>query len=206
MNTEEREAHWNDVYQKKAAESVSWYQPLPLDSLDIIQAVCKDKDAPIIDIGCGDAYLTEVLLKKGFTCLSALDVSRMAIDRARERIGEPAKEVKWLIGDVLRFHTEQPYFFWHDRAAFHFLTAPDEIATYAAIAGKCISTGGYLLVAAFSECGPEKCSDLPVHRYHEESIALVFRHDFELVQTLRKQHLTPGNKEQEFIFAVFQKI
>ena len=206
MNTEERKQHWESVYQTKAPETVSWYQPLPLDSLEWISELCPDKKAAIIDVGCGDAFLSEALLQRGYENLSALDISRAAVDRARERMGARADEISWIVGDVLHFTTEDPFFFWHDRAAFHFLISPADIASYGAIAGKCISVGGWLMVAAFSEGGPDSCSNLSVHQYNEESIALVFRHDFKLMQTLRKMHLTPGNKEQEFIYALFQKI
>lgn len=206
MNTDERKQHWEAVYQSKAADTLSWYQPLPLDSLEWISELCPDKKVPIIDVGCGDAFLSEALLQRGYENLSALDISRSAVDRARERIGERADEISWIVGDVLHFTTEQPFFFWHDRAAFHFLTQPAEIADYAALAAKGIRVGGWLLVLAFSETGPEKCSGLPVHRYQEESLSLVFRHDFRLAESKQIRHLTPGGKEQDFILALLQRI
>lgn len=205
MDADARKEHWEEVYHTKAADTVSWFQPVPLTSLELITGVCPDKKAAIIDIGCGDAFLSEALLQRGYENLSALDISHEAIERARKRIGAGADEITWLAGDVLDFKPHATFDFWHDRAAFHFLTMPEDISAYADIAGKGIKPGGWLLVAAFSETGPDKCSGLPVHQYNEKSLSLVFRHDFELVKTMAEKHRTPAGKEQDFIFCLFKR-
>lgn len=47
MNQKE---HWENVYQNKSAEEVSWYQEIPTISLSIIQKWNLQKEVAIIDV------------------------------------------------------------------------------------------------------------------------------------------------------------
>lgn len=53
MSTLERQAHWQNVYQTKDENAVSWFQERPDISLDLIHATGVVTDASIIDIGGG---------------------------------------------------------------------------------------------------------------------------------------------------------
>jgi hypothetical protein len=53
MSTFERQAHWQNVYQTKAEQTVSWFQEIPDISLDLIHATGVDEGASIIDIYAG---------------------------------------------------------------------------------------------------------------------------------------------------------
>jgi hypothetical protein len=46
-----RKKHWNEVYQTKTPDDVSWYQRRPELSLELIAASDSDKDSGIIDVG-----------------------------------------------------------------------------------------------------------------------------------------------------------
>jgi hypothetical protein len=46
-----RQQHWNQVYQIKGPQDVSWYQRRPELSLALIAASGLSKDAGIIDVG-----------------------------------------------------------------------------------------------------------------------------------------------------------
>ena len=50
MSTPERQAHWQNVYQTKAEDEVSWFQSSPTISLDLIRATGARKDASIVDM------------------------------------------------------------------------------------------------------------------------------------------------------------
>lgn len=65
MPENQRKAHWESVYQKKALTEVSWYQTRPTVSWDLIQYLGIAKDAAIIDIGGGDSLLVDFLLSEG---------------------------------------------------------------------------------------------------------------------------------------------
>jgi hypothetical protein len=51
--------HWNNIYSSKAVDAVSWYQPVPVVSLDLINSINLEKASPIIDIGRGASNLVD---------------------------------------------------------------------------------------------------------------------------------------------------
>ena len=61
-----RKDHWQKIYKTKAFEEVSWYQPIPKTSLNFIEAIKKESTPSIIDIGGGDSFLSDCLIKKGY--------------------------------------------------------------------------------------------------------------------------------------------
>ena len=126
MNSTERTAHWQAIYDAKPLESCSWYQPVPQTSLDFITTLNLPLDAPILDVGGGDSLVVDHLLRAGFADVTVLDISSKAIDRAKERLGEDASRVTWVVSDVTDFRPTRTYALWHDRAAFHFLTAEED--------------------------------------------------------------------------------
>ena len=103
--------HWNSLYSSKKLEEVSWYQKIPQTSLDFIFDANLSKDDAIIDIGGGDSFLVDNLINAGFTNLTVLDISKLAIDRAKFRLGNNAKKVKWIVCDVRNFTSKKNMFF-----------------------------------------------------------------------------------------------
>ena len=99
----ELKKHWEDVYQKKKPNEVSWLQEIPTMSLEYIQQLNIPLSAKIIDIGGGDSYLTEHLLEKGYTNITVLDISENAINRAKQRLGANANLIKWINTDIINF-------------------------------------------------------------------------------------------------------
>ena len=91
-----------------------------------------------------------------------LDISEASIERAKLRLGEQAEKVTWIVADAANFEPDRKYDFWHDRAAFHFLTSEHEVAGYLNTARQHLSENGIMVVGTFSENGPEKCSGMAV--------------------------------------------
>src|SRR5437879_1858716 len=124
---ETRKEHWEQVYSTKQPNEVSWTQEFPKTSLDFIRSFNLPKVASIIDIGGGDSKLIDYLLNQGYQNITVLDISSRAIDRAKQRLGEKATTVNWIVCDITEFKPATTYECWHDRAAFHFLTTTNEI-------------------------------------------------------------------------------
>ncbi len=57
--------HWDKVYSEKQPTEVSWYEPMPEISLELLRSCELSKDAAIIDIGAGDSFLAEFLVSQG---------------------------------------------------------------------------------------------------------------------------------------------
>ncbi|MCD1118013.1 class I SAM-dependent methyltransferase [Chryseobacterium turcicum] len=195
--------HWQNVYETKNPNEISWTQKIPQTSLSLIEDASKDKSSKIIDIGGGDSNLVDFLLQKEFKNISVLDISAKALEKAKTRLGTQAKNIDWITTDITEFETNNQYDIWHDRAAFHFLATEEEIKKYVEIVRDAVSDT--LIIGTFSVNGPQKCSGLPIVQYDEERLKNIFSTDFELVTSFTENHITPFNTIQNFIFCQFKK-
>lgn len=89
--------HWETVYETKNPDQVSWTQEVPKTSLDFIASFGATKTSKIIDIGGGDSKLVDYLLDNGFENITVLDISAKALDKAKNRLGDKAKKVNWVV-------------------------------------------------------------------------------------------------------------
>lgn len=193
--------HWESVYESKSSEAVSWYRPHLERSLLFVIDAKLDPGEPIIDVGGGSSTLADDLLELGFSDLWVLDISRTAIERAKQRLGEAASKVTWLVGDVTALELPASHFaFWHDRAVFHFLTEPQARARYVDNVHRSLKVGGHIVVATFGESGPVQCSGLDVVRYRPEALHGQFGASFTKVSSRTENHVTPWGTEQEFVY------
>ena len=199
------EDHWQNVYDKKNENEVSWYQNSPKLSLEFVKSLNLSLDAEIIDIGAGESRLVDNLLEMGFVNLSVLDISSKSIEKTKKRLGLKSKLVNWIVSDINNFNPTKKYDLWHDRAAFHFLKDSVEIDNYVKLVKSSLHNQGNLIIATFSENGPLKCSGLEVSRYSENSISDLFNNDFELIKSQKSIHKTPFSTSQEFLFSKFKK-
>ena len=204
MNIFEQQ-HWDNVYGTKAGNEVSWFQPYPKTSMEFVELFNLPLNANIIDIGGGDSYFVDALLEKGYQNIYVLDISATAIERAKKRLGVRASKVHWIVSDITEFEPPLQFDFWHDRAAFHFLTTENKIYKYVSIAEDAIKKDGYLILGTFSETGPAKCSGLETKQYSEASMSARFEVAFNRVKCIQEDHKTPFNTLQNFLFCSFKK-
>lgn len=200
-----KKEHWENIYQTKELTDVSWYQPIPETSLTFFKQFEVPAQANIIDVGGGDSFLVDHLLALGYQNISVLDISDAAINRAKHRLGDLAEKVTWINEDAAIFKPTQKYDFWHDRAAFHFLTNKKDISNYVKTASQSINSSGILLLGTFSENGPKKCSGIEIHQYSELEMVETFDADFEKIECLNIDHKTPFDTLQNFTFCSFRK-
>ncbi|WP_312902972.1 class I SAM-dependent methyltransferase [Chryseobacterium taichungense] len=206
MNTDKTSTqHWNTIYQSKNENEVSWYQEYPKASIELIKELNLPLSAHIIDMGGGESHLVDVLLEMGYTNISVLDISETALQKNQNRLGEKSKLVNWIATDITEFIPRQKYDLWHDRAAFHFLTAEENVKKYVSIAERTITQDGFLIMGTFSDNGPTKCSGLDTKQFTEESLKKVFERSFELKSFKYLDHSTPFNTIQNFLFCTFQR-
>lgn len=206
MENFDRKKHWEEIYQTKQLNEVSWVQPIPETSLDFFKHFDVPTHAKIIDIGGGDSFLVDHLLSMGYQDITVLDISEAAIDRAKQRLGAKAESVKWIIADTSTFSPTEKYDFWHDRAAFHFLTDEQEISNYIETAQQHMNSTGILVIATFSEQGPKKCSGIEIKQYSEMTMTHQMSPFFEKIKCITVDHKTPFDTIQNFVFCSFRKL
>lgn len=193
--------HWENIYRIKAPDQVSWFQPHAVSSLQLIERVCPDRSARIIDVGAGASMLVDDLLAAGYRHVSVLDIAAQALAISQMRLGGLAAAVEWRVGDVTRVALPEAGFdVWHDRAVFHFLTREEDRKHYVEQAWRAVRPGGFVIVATFGPNGPLQCSNLDVCRYAPDSLHDQFGPAFELMGHQTEQHPTPAGKMQEFVY------
>ncbi len=200
-----RKEHWDRVYTTKPFNGVSWYQARPDVSLEFVRELDIAKTEAIIDVGGGDSFFVDHLLALGYTHITVLDISAAAIERAKLRLGELAGMINWVVSDITEYQPDRKFDFWHDRAAFHFLTTEEQVNKYLATANRALSPSGKMVIGTFSESGPEKCSGLPVKKYSESSLDHLLGKWFQKIKCIHTDHLTPFNTIQNFLFCSFKK-
>ena len=61
----DRKKHWENIYDKKQMNEVSWFQPIPGISINLIKKYNLLPTAKIIDVGGGDSFLVDHLFNMG---------------------------------------------------------------------------------------------------------------------------------------------
>jgi SAM-dependent methyltransferase len=206
MMNSSQQTHWENLYQAKGEQEVSWFQESPTLSLELIALAGAVPSTGIIDIGGGTSRLVDCLLAQGYRDVTVLDLSSTALATARERLGSDADRAKWIVADVTTWEPSERYAVWHDRAAFHFLNKREEQTAYVRCLGHALKDGGHAIIGTFALDGPEKCSGLPVTRHNAETIGKLLGPGFSLVDSRRHQHATPWQSVQNFQFSTFVKI
>ena len=193
--------HWDRVYATKTPNAVSWYRRHLDRSLALIERAIPESSASIIDIGGGESTLVDDLLLRGYANITVLDISQGAIDVTRSRLGSAADQVRWIAADITEVELEpRAYDLWHNRAVFHFLTAPEQRTAYVRQVARSVKPGGHVIVSAFGPEGPTKCSGLDVVRYDAESLHGEFGARFRLVESSTELHRTPFETTQQFLY------
>ena len=199
-----RKSHWNNLHASRDPTSVSWYEPRPRKSLELIEAAGLARDAPIIDVGAGASLLVDELLDAGYRDLTLLDVSGEALKKVAARLGARANRVTLIEQDVTTFIADRRYALWHDRAVFHFLVASGDRHKYLESMRGALLPGAQIVMATFGLDGPPRCSGLEVVRYSAETLSHELGRDFALMETSTETHATPAGSLQQFVYCRFR--
>jgi hypothetical protein len=211
--SEDLKAHWEHIFRTKAPDAVSWFEPVPEVSLQLIgkcvaalQANNPQPPYHLLEVGTGNSAHAQHLLLRlpGQLELTLLDISGEALRRTEAQLGQQPN-VQYVEDSILTANLPQPVHLWHDRAVLHFFTEPEQQAQYAAQLKRCVAPGGYVMLGGFAPTGPEKCSGLPVFRHTESSLTKLVGSAFSVVQFLAYSHPTPFATQQDFLFGVFRR-
>lgn len=200
---------WDKIYAQKAADQVSWYRPHLETSISMIEQAGGGSSASIIDVGAGESTLVDDLLERGYSYLTVLDISQVAIAATQNRLGDRADRVRWIVADITQASLEPAaYDVWHDRAVFHFLTTPAERNSYVRKVVQAVKRGGHVIVSTFGPQGPVRCSGLDVVRYNAKSLHAQFGAKFRLISSSWHLHKTPFGTTQQFLYChcILQKL
>ena len=199
-------SHWENVYETKKADQVSWFKPHLSKSLGLILEAGIKKNDPVIDVGGGASTLADDLLREGFTDITVLDISSQSLEVTKKRLGKESSKIHWLVDDITTANLPKGrYALWHDRAVFHFLTKSEDRKKYVTIMNQSLKPQGTAIIATFSLKGPERCSGLDIVRYSAETLQAELGKNYHRMKSLEESHDTPFGTKQEFIYCVFKR-
>lgn len=201
--------HWDRIYSTTPLPQLGWYEPQPALSLELIRHCVLGKQHPILDVGSGASTLIPALLEDGYENITALDISPVALQKARAALGsEKAARVRWLVEDITQPSISvdlSNIVLWHDRAVFHFLTAKQRRLDYLATLKRVLHPGGYVILAAFAVGGATKCSGLDVQNYDPDKLVRFLGSEFDLIESRSHTYKMPSGDLRPYVYALFQR-
>ncbi len=208
MNDSMKE-HWDEIYEALDADELTWYEEIPEPSIKLLSKCHITNDETILDVGAGASTFVDYLIGQGFSNIIATDISEIALEKLKERLGkEKASLVRWIVDDITRpvhIRNLRDIAVWHDRAVLHFLLEDKQQHMYLSTLKKVIKKGGYVIIAAFSLKGAKKCSGLDVKNYDQNMLAKFLGEDFSLLEYFDYTHHMPSGEPRPYIYTLFQK-
>ena len=202
--------HWDKVYSKIDLDKLGWYEETPQPSLDLINSCNLNKDAAILDVGSGATTLIKNLIHDSYSNILALDISPVALDRAKQLLTpDEAAKVKWIVDDVTNpenLNQQGSIDLWHDRTVLHFLIEENQQKKYLETLKKVVRKEGFVIIAVFSRDGAKKCSGLNVKNYDQNMIKEFLGKDFKLLKHFPYLYKMPSGDIRPYVYTLFQRI
>ncbi len=196
-------ARWDRTHATHHPERVGWFEAERATALALLRRTGAGPDDAIVDVGGGARGLAAAALAAGHRDVTVLDCSARALALGRERLGDRAARVSWVVADVRDWVPPRRYAVWHDRALLHFLTAEADRRAYAATLAAALRADGHAVIGTFAPDGPPRCSGLAVSRWTPEGIAGAL--GLALVEGARTEHRTPSGTRQPFSWALLRR-
>jgi SAM-dependent methyltransferase len=167
---------WNERYEKGDAP---WDTGRPSSELRRVAAEETVVRCRAIELGCGTGTNAVWLARQGFD-VAAVDLSPLAIERAREQANAADVRVRFLVADVLNPPPELtgPFHFFFDRGCYH-VVRRENVAAYLETLRRLTQPGALGLVLTGNAREPHDPGP-PVVR--EEQIRAEFGPLFDIVQ------------------------
>ena len=196
----EVKTHWEKVYKAKAPDAVSCYLPHLETSLALIERTGASLSSCILDVGGGESTLADDLVSRGYQNITVLDISETAVKVSKQRMGEAANHVHWLVADVLATELAPRAYVCHDQGRISFSDDHGATNRLRSNVARSVKRGGQVIVSTFGPEGPRKCSGLEVMRYDADSLHDQFGARFRLIESSQELHETPQGAMQQFLY------
>lgn len=208
MNLSMKE-HWDEIYEGLDDYELTWYEEMPEPSIRLLSRCHFNKEESILDVGAGASTFIDYLVNQGFKNIIAADISEIALNRIKTRLGkEKVSSVRWLVDDItdpVHIQDIRNVAVWHDRAVLHFLLEEKQQKVYLSTLKKVLKNNGYVIIAAFSLIGAKKCTGLDVKNYDQDMLAEFLGEDFKLLEYFDHIYYMPSGEPRPYIYALFQK-
>lgn len=189
--------HWDSSYSGDYTTR-GWFQATADPSWRMIGDLSRSSSA--IDIGAGASVWVDEALDRGWSDLTVLDWSPVALDLSQARLGQRATSVEWIRADLLSWTPPRSFDLWHDRAVLHFLRDDADRRRYASVLRASTRHGSVVVIGSFGPTGPQMCAGLPVRRQSVADFESLFATDFTIEQTYEEAHVRPDGDTQDYLW------
>jgi len=202
-----RSEHWDSIFASTEESKLGWYEKEARQTFQLLDDVPNWENGTIFIPGAGTSVLIEELLKKRVK-LVLNDISSVALNNLKTRLGDKCDEIYWLCQDItipIR-ETIPAIDIWIDRAVLHFLTEEEEIKKYFENVQSTLKAGGFAAFAEFSKTGASKCAGLPLHRYSVEELSERLGSSFGLVSHFDHIYINPNGDPRPYVYVLFKRL
>jgi len=191
--------NWEALYSEKSVESLPWYyphlEPEIKERLDNLSP-----QAHILDIGAGPGTQAIEMAKLGYN-VTATDISKAAMEKARLRAAEEGVRLEFLQDDILDSKLIGEYEVILDRGCFHSITPVDR-GKFVATVHKLLKPKGLFLLKTFSK---EEKGPSGGHRFSADEIKDIFHTGFEIETIKETVFQTMMDYEPKGLFCIMRK-
>jgi SAM-dependent methyltransferase len=170
----------------------------------------------ILELGCGPGRNAMYMAHKGCK-VDALDISKNAIEWAKERANEGELDINFHCQSLFDFTFKQnSYDFVYDCGLLHHL-APHRRLTYLEIISKALKPNGHFGLVCFNTDGALETSDWEIYKggslkrgigYTEERLKEIFAKDFEILRFRKMKKIDQPSElfGEDFLWASLMQI
>lgn len=159
-----------------------------------------DPSTSAVDIGAGASVWVDEALDRGWTDVTVVDWSGVALALSKARLGSRGAQITWIETDVLCWTPPRTFGLWHDRAVLHFLLDDVDRLRYADSLRAGTHAGSVVVIGGFGPTGPDMCAGLPVRRQSISDFEDLFGDDFTIERTYEQSHVRPDLDTQDYLW------
>ena len=165
---------WDSLYKSQKVQTMPWYNENLDTDLEEELERRKITKGRILDLGTGPATQAMQLSKRGFK-VTGSDISKAAINRAREAYANHNNNIDFIIDDILNSNIDDKNFdYVFDRGCFHVIPI-EKRTTYIREIKRILVGKGILFLKCFSR--KESREEGP-YKFSEEEIRQLFGREF----------------------------
>ncbi|TFV97499.1 class I SAM-dependent methyltransferase [Algoriphagus kandeliae] len=197
--------HWDKAYLNSSEDQLGWFENDFSPSFRLINQCNLDSNDAVLLVGSGSSRLPDELLSNGLSELWVSEISEVALQEVKTRLGE---RINYRLGDILSSETLEgvpSVKLWFDRAVMHFFMEEKEQTSYFQNLKEKVRLGSYVIFAEFHLSGADKCSGLSVFRYDEKIYQERLGEEFILLDSFIHSYFMPSGQERPYIYALFQR-
>lgn len=159
-----------------------------------------DPSTPAVDVGAGASVWVDEALDRGWSDVTVLDWSPVALGISQARLGPRAEFVTWVEADLLSWTPPRTFGLWHDRAVLHFLLDDADRTCYGQALRAATSPGSVVVIGGFGPTGPDMCAGLPVRKQNLADWEGLLGPDFTIERTFEQSHVRPDKDTQDYLW------